>query len=181
MAASNKMNDYAKRCLVTKVVELYFSESLNQLFEEEIRKTWNDYVKSLAPAASEKKLFISSAYVYPDFRDKDETNRVFIKDCIEAFLPCTEKLGCSDTFNINMSKCPDPKFAMAVSMYQEHKQKKNEFEILLMSRLVSINTEAQLKEQMPKIAQYLDSETTTQNLPVAIDMEAIEVSFEESA
>ena len=177
--ASNTLTDYSRNSLVAKVVELYFSTSLDQLFEEEIRKTWNEYIKSLAPDANENMLFRSTAYNHSGEKGKNsDSGTVSVSDCFEAFLPCTE-INNQSSFSVFLQKCPDPRFDMAVSMYLDHKKKRDEFAILLKSRLININTEAQLKERLPEIAQYLDSETTSQNLAVAIDLEAIEVSIDD--
>ena len=175
MASKNLTLEDKKR-LAGKVVELYFSASLDQLFVDDIRKIWNEYIKSLAPDAPENMLFKSNAYLR-DTRKAGTAFEISVHGCFEAFLPCTEIRSWTQ-FMIDVDKCPDPRFTMAVSMYVDHNKKKSEFERLLRSRLVNINTEKQLKEQMPEISQYLDSEISAQNLPVAIDVEAIEVSME---
>ena len=167
--ATGTLTMYQKENLVRKVVELYFPESLTELFIEDIRDRWSDYVKSLAPNAPDNMFFLETGI----FRLNGDI--INVPDCKAVHLPC-----CDDTkgLTIDVDACPDPRLRMTVEMLVEQKKKGKDFKRLLESRRVTINTEAQLKEQLPDIAKHLDGYVSAENLPVAVDVESIAVSIE---
>lgn len=160
---------YDKEKLVSKVVELYFPSSLDELFVEDIRDRWSDYVKSLAPDAPDDMFFTDTGFF------KLDGKTVAVQNCKSVHLPC-----CSDSkhLDIDVSACPDEKLRMTVSMFLEQQHKRANFKRLLESRLVTINTETQLKDRLPDIAKHLDGQISVENLPVAVDVESIAVSIE---
>lgn len=167
--ADNALREYDKRRFVDKVVETLTPDSMTDLFEEEVRSKWNAYVLSLCPDADPKRLFTT----YLTFGRKDSKEWTYPSGVYFMHSPCIHSQNDGMVY-VDIDQCPDAGVRTAVEASIDYKRRRDELKVLLTSRLLTINTRMQLKTQLPKLYAFFDEgSATAENMPVAVDMEAI--------
>lgn len=165
--AENKLTESEKKRFRARVIESLLPRALESMFEEEIRNVWNAYVKSLCPNAPEE-MFFKTNLILNEKSGTGPRGLTSIANCFYIDAPYVVD------GKLDVSQCPCENLKIAVSAFLEFSEKREKLNVLLESKLLTINTRKALKEQLPSLYKYFDDGSYGAYIPVAIDIDAID-------